>query len=485
MDVAKRTVLISSPGITLTRTLLVACIYIITARLSQVFAIEPGNVTPVWIPSGIMLALALYYGKNIWPGVFLGAFFGNVWAYFSTESALIATKAVLSGFLNGVGDVIAIVVMAMLIRRFTSSQMPFRSLKHFAVFGLLGVIAGPLISAIFGVTGLTLFGFLDSGLYWYTLINWWVGDGVGVVLFTPFVVSLFIRPEYPTRFYVPLLIFTSLVFALLTLMMFELIETPRWVVVLCIMLVPVAFALVLQEGQRAVYWVQVVIACIAVVATHQSRGPFAEYDIISPLVALQLFIGAFSCIVFSITLLVHQRRVLTIQLQQQQKKLESLYRHDPLTGCWNRYRIEECLDLEISRLQRQDHSFAVFVIDIDDFKAINDCYGHLEGDRVLVAFAKVVESHIREGDLLGRWGGEEFVIVASQMSRDDAVRFADKLVALVADCDFKLDTPVTISVGYTLSQKGDDKPALLARADGALYDAKQAGKNQAVSRITR
>ena len=87
--------------------LFVTLLYIFSARIGQFFAIEPGNITPVWLPSGIMVALAFTRGPRIWPGVFLGAFLGNVWAYFSSDSFILAIQSLVAGTFNGIGDVIS------------------------------------------------------------------------------------------------------------------------------------------------------------------------------------------------------------------------------------------------------------------------------------------------------------------------------------------------------------------------------------------
>lgn len=457
----------------------IALLYILTARISQVFAIAPGNVTPVWIPSGLMLALALKYGVRIWPGVFVGAFLGNIWAYFSMQSLPAALSAIASATLNGMGDVLAVVVIAHFIKQRTGTAMPFLSMPHFLFFGLWGVLIGQLVSAVFGVSGLALFGFIDADQYLFALSNWWVGDAVGVILLTPLLMS-WLQPSFlQSRYFYSSLLFSTAVFALFTLVMFELIAMPKWMLMVCVILLPVAFALMLQEGQRAVYSAQAVVAFIAIWGTYKQLGPFAVNTLLPPLIALQIFLAAFSSVVFCIALMLHQRQLMTQQLQLQQQKMENLYQHDPLTGLWNRYRIEEFLQIELNRSKRMEETFAVFMIDIDDFKQINDMYGHLEGDRVLVEFAKTMSAHIRDVDLFGRWGGEEFLIITIEQSRKTAQQFAQKMVKVIAEHDFSLPRPVTISVGYTLSLSGDDKGSLLARADQALYTAKKRGKDQA------
>ncbi|KZY67128.1 hypothetical protein A3738_05470 [Oleiphilus sp. HI0066] len=140
--------------IRLSEVVVIATIYVVFARLGQTFAIEPSNVTPVWIPSGVLMAVALRYGPHIWPGVFLGAFLGNIWAYFSTKSFSTIFNAIASASMNGLGDVISIVVAAELIRHFARSEEILASQRTLAYYLFYGAILGPFASALFGSSGL-------------------------------------------------------------------------------------------------------------------------------------------------------------------------------------------------------------------------------------------------------------------------------------------------------------------------------------------
>jgi diguanylate cyclase (GGDEF)-like protein len=120
----------------------------------------------------------------------------------------------------------------------------------------------------------------------------------------------------------------------------------------------------------------------------------------------------------------------------------------------------------------------VLLIDIDYFKSINDEHGHLVGDDILKELSRLIDQQIRESDLFGRWGGEEFIIVASESSVTDAESLAEKLVNLVAQHDFGLPRPVTISIGLSMSLPEDTSVSIVQRADRALYKAKNSGKNQ-------
>jgi len=194
-----------------------ALVYFVTARLGQLLAIPPGNITPVWIPSGIILAAVLARGYRVWPGIFLGAFAGNVWAYFSTESVGAMLRCLLAGTANGIGDTLCAVGGAYLITRTTGGRDLFGQATDVIRFIIFGGILGPGVSALFGVTALSLVGFVPWHNYASSLATWWTGDGVGILIFTPMLLAWragwrgcrFGREELLFMLLVPTAIFSS------------------------------------------------------------------------------------------------------------------------------------------------------------------------------------------------------------------------------------------------------------------------------------
>ncbi|MCU7936435.1 MAG: EAL domain-containing protein [Candidatus Thiodiazotropha sp. (ex Dulcina madagascariensis)] len=175
--------------------LILAIIYVLTAKLGQTLAIPPGNVTAVWIPSGIILAAIFVWGYRVWPGIFLGAFIGNTTSYISLDSWQAILNAFSAGILNGIGDVLCAVVGAYMIERACQTRFPFRQTSHVFNFVLYGALIGSLISALFGVTGLAVSGFITWDSYLDVFVTWWTGDGVGVLIITPVLLSLINRHE--------------------------------------------------------------------------------------------------------------------------------------------------------------------------------------------------------------------------------------------------------------------------------------------------
>ena len=154
--------------------------------------------------------------------------------------------------------------------------------------------------------------------------------------------------------------------------------------------------------------------------------------------------------------------------------------HDPLTGMFNRRHVEEVLRQEVDRAQRHARPLAVAMLDADHFKAINDTYGHQTGDEVLRAISDRCQKTLRANDVLGRYGGEEFVVVFPETNLEDAGAVAERLRAAVAEHPIKVGDKalaVTVSIGLAAFAPGQDLEKLFQRADSALYTAKQDGRN--------
>ena len=173
-------------------------------------------------------------------------------------------------------------------------------------------------------------------------------------------------------------------------------------------------------------------------------------------------------------------RKTNLELEKAQKKLEELARTDPLTSLANRRCIEEHLDEELRRFERLRSPFAVIIGDIDDFKEINDEKGHECGDTVIVAISNVLKDSVRSMDSVGRWGGEEFLILLPSTDKEGASRTAEKIRSRLhsqldsIDC---LGRPVTMTFGIGIYY-GGDLDHCLRRADEALYRGKRLGKDR-------
>ena len=158
-------------------------------------------------------------------------------------------------------------------------------------------------------------------------------------------------------------------------------------------------------------------------------------------------------------------------------EFEHLATHDSLTNALTRRQLTEVCQLELERCNRHGRVMSVLLIDIDHFKAINDSRGHQAGDRVLVQFVDAVNTLLRRADVLGRLGGEEFVVLLPETSVEVARVVAERIRAKVAELTDP--APFTVSIGVTTNVPATDTvDAIMARADKAMYRAKEMGRNQ-------
>ena len=157
-------------------------------------------------------------------------------------------------------------------------------------------------------------------------------------------------------------------------------------------------------------------------------------------------------------------------------KLSKLAMTDSLTGLYNRYYLFKRLEEEIKRAKRYNHPLCMIIFDIDNFKQINDKYGHDVGDAVLSMVARVLKRNIRETDIAGRFGGEEFVIVCPETDIENGHLVAEKVREAISQINFG-DFKVTVSIGLSCFS-GETAEQLLKKADIALYRAKNSGKNR-------
>lgn len=167
--------------------------------------------------------------------------------------------------------------------------------------------------------------------------------------------------------------------------------------------------------------------------------------------------------------------------RQTAQQLVYLAEHDPLTGLHNRHRFQEHLEWMILASRRNNTRFALLYFDLDDFKYINDTFGHRAGDTVLVRAAGEISSLVRDGEMFARLGGDEFAILTELLPVDSPIPLAERVRHAIAGLPFRFrgsNLRLTTSIGITIfPEHGDNAEDLIARADSAMYQAKNAGKN--------
>jgi diguanylate cyclase (GGDEF)-like protein len=168
------------------------------------------------------------------------------------------------------------------------------------------------------------------------------------------------------------------------------------------------------------------------------------------------------------------------ELLEDNNELTRMALTDNLTGLSNRTHINRILRQEYSRFERHNQCFGIIMLDIDHFKNVNDQHGHDTGDKVLKKMASTVASAIRTSDYVARWGGEEFLICCTTIDEVDLQPIAETIRQLVANTDFERVGQITASLGCAAIVKGESVNELIKRADVALYEAKNNGRNRSV-----
>lgn len=209
-------------------------------------------------------------------------------------------------------------------------------------------------------------------------------------------------------------------------------------------------------------------------------GHYTGHEMVVPLI---FFLGA----VFVLMVCFLAYRTTTELKRMGELEQESIT--DPLMGIFNRRFLDRRLQEELIRAKRHELELAILILDIDNFKRVNDTWGHQNGDIVLRHLARLLLDALRQTDLLARYGGEEFVVVLPHTTKQDASVLAERLRQLVEASPVVLDghqmgqqeLQVTVSIGISCFLAEDDTPCtILERADKALYQAKQAGRNRVV-----
>lgn len=204
-----------------------------------------------------------------------------------------------------------------------------------------------------------------------------------------------------------------------------------------------------------------------------------ESVVYSPLIAICFTISLACLVIANLTERLRIRQFETVvELNNNNRQLQLLCQQDHLSGLLNRRAIDQVLERELSRSERFDHPLSLLMIDIDDFKHINDAFGHVFGDQILIEVSDSIKMHVRDVDYVGRIGGDEFLVILVETHHDHALQVADRMRNEVFKLNSKYqDCTISISIGHGISE-GESYLAFIEKADKALYLAKNAGKNK-------
>lgn len=225
----------------------------------------------------------------------------------------------------------------------------------------------------------------------------------------------------------------------------------------------------------AIFSVTAAVMLVRCVAVLLHQGSFTLEQDRSTIHDVYITTFPFSLVAMSLGFLLMANRAL-------QGRLESQAMHDPMSGAYRRDAFLECLEREIAMARRHGSPLALLMMDLDNFKAINDTHGHLAGDRVIADFAGRARQLLRVQDVIGRYGGEEFAVLLPHTGIEAGMAIAERIRRQPGDAGANGVPAYTVSIGIACLDQGyPDLLAFLDAADKALYDAKRAGKNRVVA----
>jgi diguanylate cyclase (GGDEF)-like protein len=188
-------------------------------------------------------------------------------------------------------------------------------------------------------------------------------------------------------------------------------------------------------------------------------------------------IAIFSCLLLLSYSIINKLNY-TDDLQEQKDELQIISSTDYLTKLKNRKEIDMVLETNKNIFKRYQEPFSIILLDVDNFKEVNDVHGHLTGDEVLISISEILKKFTREIDIVGRWGGEEFLIICPRTNEKEASYISEKLRHKIEKNEFDITGQQTVSVGVSSYKENDSITKLLIRADEAMYFSKTTGKNR-------
>ncbi len=433
-----------------------AAIYYVAGKLGLRLAFAHPSATAVWPPTGIALAAFLILGYRIWPAVFVGAFLVNV-----TTAGTVATSIAI-----GVGNTLEGLLGSYLVNRFAGGRDTLNHPESFFRFTMLAAVVSTALSATCGVMSLSLGGFarwMDFGSIWLT---WWLGDMAGSLVVAPVLLAWSGQRaavgRHGTGLEATLLLGgLSLVSQAIFGGFFPAYSKGYPLEFLCM---PFLLWAALRFGHREATTAVLLLSASAICGTLRGFGPFVRDTPNESLLLLQVYIAVASVTTLMLAAVVSER-------EHAAEQLHHLSTIDPLTGIANYRQLIDRLQAEIERSQRTARPFALLFLDLDDFKSINDRYGHLVGNRALCRVAEVLRFSCRAIDTPARFGGDEFVVILPEADESAAEQLSRRITDRLAR---DTETPlITVSLGVAVyPHSAETLEALLVAADRSLYAMK-------------
>lgn len=441
--------------------------YYVSARFGMsLFTLFPSNISLLWLPSGIGFLMCLHWGWKAVPLIIIAAYYANLPGMDISTVTNPKLHTLVSALADGAESFIA---MLLFINYLPKGVINPKSLSKFIWWVC---IIPPVITAVIITVNLWVGGYLAAHQLEKFFISLLLANSLGLLMVYQVYNSLKLDPIQFKKPSISLCLSITLVGLIFVLGMW------RYPAIIYLIL-PVLVIMSFELRLLTVASISTLSFIGLISATHFNLGPFVSLTDQATAFELMAFTFACAITVFGLALQQYQMRL----AKESGERWKLAAEHDVLTGLPNRRAFMPALTKEHHRSVRLGHNYCVVIWDIDDFKTINDSYGHDFGDRVLVRLAQIMRVSCRDIDYYARIGGEEFAVLLPETDRESGEKAMERFRQEVADETFTAPDgtthSVTISIGLaSLDKRLVDESELLAEADKALYQSKEQGKNQ-------
>ncbi len=474
----------------ITSILLLSFAYIFLGIISIEYTTMSSGVVIAWLPNSVLLAFFLIKKIKEW----------KYYIPFFILSEIIVDYpifTVLQALQFSLINIFETAVSAFLIKKMTSPiNLPFTNTKYIIVFFLVALNIMPSISSILGATVYTTQVVENSTFFEFWRI-WYFGNSVGILLLTPIIVITYEKFDLLKEYFLNIKNIITIIFAVsLAIVLFSYNNQMTTLPTTPLIFILILLWIVYKQGILASLILALIFSIITMYFTINSTGPFVIFsqrettiflqEFVAILTIIPLFIGA---LLFEVkesnkklidlnNILEEKVKEKTKILLESNEKLTLLASKDALTNIYNRRMLNEYILQETKKSKRHKINLSLILLDIDHFKDINDKYGHKIGDEVLIEISSLLSKNIRQSDIFGRWGGEEFIILLPQTNIKNAYEVAESLRKKIEKHYFDKVGKTTISLGVSMYNPKDNILDFIENADSAMYKAKYNGRNK-------
>jgi diguanylate cyclase (GGDEF)-like protein len=434
------------------------------------------DIATIWPANAVLLAMLMLGPRPAWGRVLSAGFCGNV------AANLITRGTVWGPLLYSFSNLAEVALAAVLLRRARDGALTLESPQALGSFVLsLGVIA-PLASALSGAATAAL---VFDQPFWGSFERWYLSDGLGLLVFTPLLFALLngdlarSLAEKTAAQRGEALALQAMVVLCCWLIFFR--TQPPLLFTLFAPVMLVTF----RAGRIGTMIAVTLVAVIGAIGTIADTGPIAAFtqDHGQQALLFQLYLAFLLLTSLPVASVLSERNLRTQELVQSEKSALRLASTDSLTGLLNRPAF--IASVERAFQAEGDRVFSLIIVDVDHFKQVNDCWGHMAGDRALVHIGGILARQCREHDTIARMGGDEFMLLLRDTPTDIAVAICERVSLTLRqaslDVDGKTKAILSISCGVASSRGHTSFEDVYGAADQALYHAKSAGRNRAVA----